>query len=110
MARYKEYDREQSLLIPINYKDQLLPGTLEYAIDDIVDNYIDTSIFDDRYANDTHVAKAYYPTVLLKIILLAYAKGCTRSRRIQELCETNILFIAMSAKQNCIPCSIIFVK
>jgi transposase len=97
MARYKEYDREQSLLIPVNYKDQLLPGTIEYAIDDIVNNYIDTSIFDDRYANDTHGAKAYSPTVLLKIVLQAYAKGCTRSRRIQELCETNILFIAMSA-------------
>ncbi len=52
MPRFKDSDREQLLLIPVHYSDQLLPGTIEYAIDDIVDNYIDTSIFDDRYNND----------------------------------------------------------
>ncbi len=101
MPRYKEIERTQSLLVPVHYEDQLLPGTLEYAIDDIVDNYIDTTVFDDRYNNDENGAKAYPPAILLKIILLAYSKGCYTSRRIQELCRTNIQFIAISA--NCQP-------
>lgn len=96
MPRYKESDRAQSLLVPVHYSDQLIPGTIEHAIDDIVDNYIDTSIFDDRYSNDEIGAKAYQPGVLLKIILLAYSKGCYTSRKIQELCRTNIQFIAIS--------------
>ena len=58
MARYKQSDKEQSILIPLNFSDQLLPGTIEYAINDIVDNYIDTSIFDLRYQNEYIGAKA----------------------------------------------------
>lgn len=96
MARFKDSDREQLLLVPVHYSDQLLPGTMEYAIDDIVDNYIDTSIFNGRYANDEKGAKAYSPSILLKIILLAYSKGCYTSRKIQDLCRTNIQFIAIS--------------
>ena len=91
MPRYKEIERAQSLLVPVHYEDQLLPGTLEHAIDDIVDNYIDTTVFDDRYNNDENGAKAYPPALLLKIILLSYSKGCYTSRRIQDLCRTNIL-------------------
>ena len=96
MPRFKDSDREQLLLIPVHYSDQLLPGTIEYAIDDIVDNYIDTSIFDDRYNNDEVGAKAYPPATLLKIILMAYSKGCYTSRKIQDMCRTNIQFIAIS--------------
>jgi len=96
MARFKNVERDQSLLIPVNYRDQLIPGTIEFAIDDIVENYIDTSIFYKKYSNDRTGAKAYDPSILLKIILLAYSKGLHTSRKIEELCETNILFMAVS--------------
>ena len=96
MARFKDCIREQALLIPVHYSEQLLPGTLEYAIDDIVDNYINTSMFNDRYNNDETGAKAYPPSVMLKVILLAYSKGICTSRKIQELCRTNVIFIALS--------------
>lgn len=96
MARFKDCNREQVVLLPIHYSHQLIPGTLEYAIDDIVDKYIDIGRFNTRYNNDLSGAKAYQPSVLLKIILLAYSRGCFTSRKIQELCQTNILFIALS--------------
>lgn len=96
MARYKNTERNQSVLIPLNCSDQLLPGTIEFAIDDIVENYIDTSVFDQRYHNECIGAKAYPPSVLLKIILFAYSKGCYSSRKIQDLCETNVLFISLT--------------
>jgi hypothetical protein len=32
MAKYKRYDYSQSMLIPVSFEEQLMPGTLEFAI------------------------------------------------------------------------------
>lgn len=34
---------------------------------------------------------------MLKIILLAYSRGIVKSRRIEQACRENVLFIAISA-------------
>ena len=52
MAKYKHYDYSQSVLIPVCLDEQLIPGTLEFAIHNLVEERIDTSIFEDRYHND----------------------------------------------------------
>ena len=52
MAKYKHYDYSQSTLIPVSLEEQLIPGTLEFAIHYLVESRMDTSIFDDRYKND----------------------------------------------------------
>lgn len=31
MARYKDYCYEQGKMIPISFRDQILPGTFEYT-------------------------------------------------------------------------------
>gem|GEM_PF-3389112 len=44
MARYKPYSYEQSKLIPVYFKDQILPGTFEYALNHTLDrpsSYLD---------------------------------------------------------------------
>ena len=46
MAKYKNYDYSQSLLIPVSLKDQLMPGTLEFAIHTLVEERLDVSVFD----------------------------------------------------------------
>ena len=48
MAKYKNYDYSQSVLIPVSLEDQLIPGTLEFAIHTLVEERLDTSIFNDR--------------------------------------------------------------
>lgn len=40
---------------------------------------------------------AYDPRILLKIILFAYSRGITSSRRIAKCCEENVVFMALSA-------------
>ncbi len=55
------------------------------------------SIFDSRYTNDETGAPAYDPAVMLKIVLFAYSKGITSSRVIENYCQNNIIFIALSA-------------
>jgi transposase len=97
MARYKEYDYSQGKFIPIHFDKQILPGTFEYSLHYLIDNEIDLSVFDTRYRNDEIGAPAYDPAILLKIILYAYSRGITSSRKIARSCEENIIFMALSA-------------
>jgi len=105
MAKYKEYDYSQGKFIPIHFDKQILPGTFEYTLHYLfeytlhylIDKEIDLSIFDLRYNNDETGAPAYDPAILLKIILYAYSRGITSSRKIAQCCEENIIFMALSA-------------
>ncbi len=97
MARYKEYDYRQGKLIPISFDKQILPGTFEYTLNYLIDKELDLSIFDARYTNDGTGAPAYDPAILLKIILYAYSRGITSSRKIEQCCRENVIFMALSA-------------
>lgn len=96
MANYKPDLSCQNKFIPINFTEQILPGTFEYALCYIVENKLDLSGFDTWYNNDKTGAAAYSPSVMLKIILLGYAHGLITSRRIAKACENNILFMSVS--------------
>jgi transposase len=97
MAKYKEYDYSQGKFIPIHFDKQILPGTFEHTLHYLIDNEIDLSLFDVRYKNDETGAPAYDPAILLKIILYAYSRGITSSRKISQCCKENIIFMALSA-------------
>jgi transposase len=96
MAKYKPNNEDQMVMLPISLQDQLVPGTLEYTINELVEKHIDLSVFDARYNNDETGAAAIHPKILLKVILLAYARGMISSRQIEQACQENILFIALS--------------
>jgi transposase len=107
MAKYKPYNYDQMVMLPlrgrrpINLKEQLEPGTLEYAIHELVEKKIDTSlryrrsIFEERFQKDETGAPAFSPKILLKIILFAYSRGMTGSRPIERACHENVLFMAL---------------
>jgi hypothetical protein len=42
MAKYRYYDYSQSVLIPISLEEQLMPGTLEFAIHTLLETRLDT--------------------------------------------------------------------
>jgi transposase len=98
VAKYKDYDYSQGRFISIYFDKQILPGTFEYTLHYLIDNEIDLTLFDDRYRNDETGAPAYNPAILLKIILYAYSRGITSSRKIAEFCRENIIFMALSAE------------
>jgi transposase len=85
----------QGKFIPIADK-QILPARSSIPLLSI-DNEIDLSLFDERYKNDETGAPAYDPSILLKIILYAYSRGITSSRKIAQCCRENIIFMALSA-------------
>ena len=97
MARYKPYDLNQGKMIALSYADQVVPGSFEYALDDIVENHLDLSVFDKRYRNDQTGRLAYDPKVMLKIVLYGYYKGLISSRDLEEACRRNVVFMALSA-------------
>ena len=97
MARYKPYDLNQSKMIPLCYADQIIEGSFEHALNEIVEEHLDLSVFDARYANDETGRLAYNPKILLKVVLYGYYKGILSSRMLAEACRRNIVFMALSA-------------
>jgi transposase len=99
MARYKTYDYRQRVLLPVSLEDQLMPGTLEFAMHTLVEKRLDMSIFQGKYRNDETGRAAYDPKILLKVVLLAYSRGLISSRKIEQACRENVVFIALACGQ-----------
>ena len=56
----------------MSLEDQLMPGSLEFAIHTLVETRLDTAGFEQKYRNDETRRTAYDPKLLLKIVLLGY--------------------------------------
>ena len=97
MPRFKPYDYRQTIMAAVDFEQQILPGTFEHSLNYLVDNELDLGIFDSKFNNDETGRPAYDPAILLKIVLLAYSRGVTSSRKIEALCRENVVFMAISA-------------
>lgn len=111
MTRFKPIDSGLKLL-PIDLERQLIPGTFEYALHYLIDHKLDLSELESRFKNDDQGAfasalascvalppasmQSYAPSVLLKILLLAYSRSIIGSRRIEQACRENVVFMAIS--------------
>ncbi|MDR2844033.1 MAG: transposase [Candidatus Symbiothrix sp.] len=96
MARYKYVDKSQGLFITVDLQKQLIPGTFEYTLNELIDKKLDLSIFDQRYKNDETGATAIEPRTLLKIIIYCYSLGVISSRKIAKMCETHMIVKALA--------------
>ncbi len=99
MPNFKVDHSNQNMFVPIIIEDQLIPGTIEYAISHIVDNHLDLSPFDSFYQNDNKGAAAYPPSIMLKVIFYAYSLGILSSRRIEKACINNVTFMCLSGDE-----------
>jgi transposase len=97
MARSKPYDLNQTKMIPLSYADQVVEGSFEHALNEIVEEHLDLTVFEKRYANDETGRPAYDPRILLKVVLYGYYKGIISSRALAEACRRNVVFMALSA-------------
>ncbi len=95
MARYKHIDTSPRF-IAVDLQRQLLPDTIEHAVNYLLDHQIDLTGLDTRFCNDATGAAAYPPAMLLKIILFAYSQGIISSRNIERACREHVTFIALS--------------
>ncbi|KIH76740.1 transposase, IS4 family [Geoalkalibacter ferrihydriticus] len=97
MPRFIDYDYQQTVMVPVVFDQQILPGTFEYSLNYLIDKKLDLIIFHHRFKNDDGGRPAYDPAILLKIVLLGYSRGFTSSRKIESLCRENVVFMAISA-------------
>ncbi|MFY9329580.1 MAG: IS1182 family transposase [Georgfuchsia sp.] len=95
MARYKHIDTSPRF-IAVDLERQLLPGTIEHALNYLIDRELDLTGLDASYNNDLTGASAYPPAMLLKVILFAYSQGIVSSRGIERACREHVTFIALS--------------
>jgi transposase len=95
MARYKTIDRS-SRFVAVDFSRQLLPGTFEHALDYLIEHELELRELGARFCNDRTGAPAWPPALLLKVILFAYSRGIVGSRRIEQACRENVVFIALS--------------
>jgi transposase len=84
----------------VSLEEQLMAGTLEFALHTLVETRMDMSRFAERFCNDETGRSAYDPKLLLKIVLLAYARGMISSRKIERACRENVVFIALCCGQH----------
>ena len=99
MAKFKRYDYSQKVLIPVCLEEQLVAGSLEFAIHTLIETRMDMTVFEGNYKNDATGRSAYDPKILLKVVLLGYARGLRSSRDIERACCENVTFMAMSCNQ-----------
>ena len=96
MARFHDDKTYQNKLVPIDFSQQITPGSFEHTICLLIEEHLDMGVFESRYNNDEHGRPAYDPAMLLRVILSAYARGFTSSRQIEQLCRENVVFMALS--------------
>ena len=63
MAKFKTSDYRQRVLLPVSLEDQLMSGTLEFAIHTLVEKRLDMSIFAGKYCNDETGRAVYDPKI-----------------------------------------------
>src|SRR5262249_3573431 len=97
MARYKSDDLHQGKCIPLALSDQILPGSLEHTLNELMEKPLNLSICEQRYGNDQTGRLASDPAVLLQLVLHGSYKGMVSSRRLEETCRRSVVCMALSA-------------
>ena len=99
MSRFKPYDYRQDWMVSISFAAQLPEGSLEYAFHHLIEERLSEEWFESLYQNDEIGRPAYSPKLLLKVILLGYARGIIGSRRLERACRENVVFMAMALRE-----------
>jgi transposase len=86
-----ESRREQGFLLPPDVRDWLASDHLAWFVIDAVKG-MDVRAFYAAYRADGHGAAAYEPSVMVTVILFAFATGVRSSRAIERHCREHVAF------------------
>lgn len=91
-------DREQELLLPLSLRDWLPVDHLAWFVLDAVAE-MDLAAFYASYRADGWGRAAHDPSMMLALVLYAYAIGERSSRRIERRCQEDVAFRVIAANQ-----------
>ena len=93
---YRAYDPDQLLLLPASLKEWLPEQHLAYFVSDAVDA-LDLKAFHARYEGDGRRRQPFNPSMMVKVLVYAYASGVFSSRRIAGRLEEDVAFRVLGA-------------
>src|SRR5258707_354918 len=90
--RYLPVNRDQPCLFPPSMREWLPPGHPVWLVITAVDDHLDTSAFHAGRKTGGAGTAGYDPDMLVTVLVWAYAHQVTSSRRIEQLCQTDVAF------------------
>src|SRR4051795_7008099 len=90
-ARFIGLDREQVFLMPPSVRDWVPEGHLVWTVLEAVGE-LDLSAFYAEYRADGHGRPAYEPSMMVALLLYAYARGTRSARGIERACVEDVAF------------------
>jgi transposase len=94
---YRPVDRDQVFLLPPDMREWLPEGHPVRLVIEVVAEHLDTSAFHAHRRTGGAGAAGYDPDMLLTVLVWAYANGVASSRRMEELCATDVAFRVICA-------------
>jgi transposase len=95
--QYRPVDRDQPFLFPPDMREWLPADHPVHLVITAVEDHLDTSAFHARRKTGGAGTAGYDPDMLAAVLVWAYAHGITSSRRIEELCRTDVAFRVICA-------------
>src|SRR5947207_5253251 len=95
-ARFIGVDREQVFLMPPSLRDWVPEGHLVWTVLDAVAE-LDLSAFYVAYRVDGRGRPAYEPSMMVGLLLYAYARGNRSSRGIERACVEDVAYRVVAA-------------
>ncbi len=92
---YRPVNRDQPFLFPPDMRDWLPPDHPVWLVIGVVGGHLDTSAFHAARRTGGAGAAGYDPDMLVTLLAWAYANGVTSSRRIEQLCRTDVAFMVI---------------
>ena len=94
---YRPVDRDQAFLFPPDMREWLPADHPVWLVIEVVADHLDTSAFHARRRTGGAGAAGYDPDMLVTVLAWAYAHGVASSRRMEELCRTDVAFRVICA-------------
>jgi transposase len=95
---FRPVDRDTGFLLPPDLRDWLPEGHLAWTVIDAVET-LDLTALISAYPRGGPGRRAYDPTMMLTLLIYAYAVGQTSSRGIERACGHDVAFRVITANQ-----------
>jgi len=89
---YRPVDRDQAFLLPVDMREWLPGDHPVHLVIAVIEDHLDTSAFHAGRKTGGAGAAGYDPDMLVAVLVWAYAHGESSSRRMEELCRTDVAF------------------
>ena len=93
---FRAYQPEQPLLLPPDLQEWVPPGHLAHHVSDVVDA-LDLTAFYAPYEGDGRRNAPYEPSMMVKVLIYAYATGTFSSRALARKLEEDVAFRMLAA-------------